>query len=499
MRRAAVASAGAAFATLAGAAPATAHAIAERYDLPVPLGYFVAGSAAVVAVTFAIAALFVFAAPRKREERRVHPPESLCPLAHSVRGYGVAVFLLVIAAGLFGHEHPVRNIAPTMVWVGWWVGVGFLCAFVTDLWPLLNPWRTLFFLSERARRRRHADRPIRPYPARLAEWPAVLFLFVFVWIEIASPFASRPFALALCILGYSAVTFAGMAVYGREGWLNRAEAFTLVFSILGRFAPLRIAPAERKGGFVALRPWGAGLLAGDPPSAAVVAFVLLLLSAVLFDGLLGTAFWRWLEPRLPGDRAGTIAATLGLAATWLAFLGAYLATCAVMSRAAGGDGTIASARAYVLTLVPIAVGYNLAHNFSYLLIQGQEIIRLASDPFGLEWNLFGSAGRTPNLDVVDARSTWYVAIGAIVAGHVIAVWLAHVVALRRAASRSLAIRALVPLTVLMVIYTGLSLSILAEPLVRFRTPDPGYTQHRPPAAPVLISQSAGRSGYRLGA
>jgi hypothetical protein len=74
-----------------------------------------------------------------------------------------------------------------------------------------------------------------------------------------------------------------------------------------------------------------------------------------------------------------------------------------------------------------------------------------------------------------------------------------VVALRRAASRSLAIRALVPLTVLMVIYTGLSLSILAEPLVRFRTPDPGYTQPWPPAAPVLISQSAGRSGYRPGA
>jgi len=68
-----------------------------------------------------------------------------------------------------------------------------------------------------------------------------------------------------------------------------------------------------------------------------------------------------------------------------------------------------------------------------------------------------------------------VAIGAIVAGHVIAVWLAHVVALRSADSRALAIRALIPLTVLMVIYTGLSLSILAEPLVRFRTPDPGYT------------------------
>jgi hypothetical protein len=455
--------------------PAAAHAIAERYDLPVPVGYFVAGSAAVVAVTFAIAALFVLAAPRLHEERRVRPPDALCPLAHSVRGYGVAVFLLVIAAGLFGHEHPARNIAPAMVWVGFWIGFGLLCALVADLWPLLNPWRTLFFIGEMLRYRRHAHRAIRPYPARLREWPAVAALFAFFWILTAAPFATQPFALALCILGYSAVTFVGMAIYGRETWLNHAEAFTVLFSILGRFAPMRIEGAERrKGGAVALRFWGAGLLKDNHPSTATVAFVLLLLAAVLFDGLLGTGCWRWLEPKLARD--GTLTATFGLVATWLVCLGAYLLTCAVMNLAAGRHGTMALARLYLFTLVPIAVGFNAAHNFSTLLIQGQEIFRLASDPFGLDWNLFGSAGRTPNVDVVEARTTWYVAIGAIVGGHVIAVWLAHVVALRSAPSRALAIGALVPLTVLMVIYTGLSLSILAEPLVRFRTPDPDYTR-----------------------
>lgn len=465
----------AAFATL-GASPAAAHAIAERYDLPVPLGYFVAGSAAVVAVTFAIAALFVLAAPHRREEKHVRPPGALCPLAHSVRGYGVAVFLLVVAAGLFGHEHPVRNIAPTLVWVGWWVGFGFLCTFVTNLWPLLNPWRTLYYLTERLRHRLGSTPHRRAYPAGLREWPAVAFLLIFVWFEIVSPFASKPFILGCVIVAYSAVTFAGMARYGREAWLNHAETFTVMFSILGRFAPLRIEGAEGKNGTVALRFWGSGLLKDDRPSNAVVAFVLLMLSAVLFDGLLGTGFWRWLEPRLPGDRAGATAATLGLIGTWLVFLGAYLATCAAMSGVSERRGAMWFARAYLFTLVPIAVGYNLAHNFSYLLIQGQEIYRLASDPLGLDWNLFGTIGYTTNVDVVDARTTWYVAIGAIVGGHIIAVWLAHVIALRTARSRAHAIRALIPLTVLMVAYTGLSLSILAEPMVRFRTPDPGYTE-----------------------
>jgi hypothetical protein len=463
-------------ATLAGASPAAAHAIAERYDLPVPLGYFVAGSAAVVAVTFAITALFVLAAPHRREEKHIRPPDALCPLAHSVRGYGVAVFLLVIAAGLFGHEHPARNIAPTLVWVGWWVGFGFLCAFVTNLWPLLNPWRTLFYLAERMRHSRHTTPHRRAYPAGWREWPAVAFLLAFVWFEMVSPFASKPFILACVIVVYSAVTFCGMARYGREAWLNHAETFTVMFSILGRFAPMRIEGAERKGGTVALRFWGSGLLKDASPSNAVVAFVLLLLSAVLFDGLLGTGFWRWLEPRLPGDRAGNTAATIGLIGTWLVFLGAYLTTCAAMSLASERRGTMWFARAYLFTLVPIAIGYNLAHNFSYLLIQGQEIYRLASDPLGLGWNLIGSAGYTTNVDVVDARTTWYVAIGAIVGGHIIAVWRAHVFALRTAANRGLAIRALIPMTVLMVIYTGFSLAILADPLVRFREPDPGYTR-----------------------
>src|SRR4030095_6338960 len=113
--------------------------------------------------------------------------------------------------------------------------------------------RTLFYLAERVRHRRHTTPHRRTYPHALGDWPAGVFLLVFVWVEIGSPFASKPFALALCILGYSAVTFAGMALYGREAWLNHAEAFTVLFSILGRFAPVRIEGAEKKGGAVTLR------------------------------------------------------------------------------------------------------------------------------------------------------------------------------------------------------------------------------------------------------
>jgi hypothetical protein len=86
------------------------------------------------------------------------------------------------------------------------------------------------------------------------------------------------------------------------------------------------------------------------------------------------------------------------------------------------------------------------------------------------------AAYRPDLTLVGVRFTWYVVVGAIVAGHVIAVWLAHRLTLRAFGVRRAAVIASVPLTILMVVYTALSLSVTAEPLVRFRTPDPSYSR-----------------------
>ena len=87
---------------------------------------------------------------------------------------------------------------------------------------------------------------------------------------------------------------------------------------------------------------------------------------------------------------------------------------------------------------------------------------LASDPLGRGWNLFGTAGFYPDIGIVDARFTWYVAIGAIVAGHVISIWLAHRLALRELGASLQAAIASVPLTILMVIYTAISLSVISN-------------------------------------
>ena len=104
-----------------------------------------------------------------------------------------------------------------------------------------------------------------------------------------------------------------------------------------------------------------------------------------------------------------------------------------------GSSTQADLNAMVWSLVPIAVAYHLAHYASLLLTTGQFIIPLASDPFGWGWNLFGTRGRAVDLGIVSPAVYWYVAVALIVIGHVLAVIVAHIEAMRRFASHRAAL------------------------------------------------------------
>ena len=207
----------------------------------------------------------------------------------------------------------------------------------------------------------------------------------------------------------------------------------------------------------------------------MVAFVLVLLSTVTFDGFTATPAWASVEGRLYaalgalGDARLTFIGTLGLIAFPLLFGLVYVGFARWMAWMGDDQLTTSTvARLFVLSLVPIAIAYHLAHYFTYLLIQGQLLIRLASDPFGFGWDLFGTARYRPDIGIVGARAVWYTAVVAIVVGHVIAVYVAHVVALREYRDRRAALRSQLPMLVLMVGYTVVSLWIIAQPIVESR-------------------------------
>jgi hypothetical protein len=477
--------AAAACVALGTAAPAAAHGFGQRYDLPLPLSLYLFGAAAAVALSFLVFGLFVRHAPATRRGPHVDllatAPGRLIAWPGVVlllRLVALGVFIVTVLAGFIGHQNPYRNIAPTLVWIIFWVGLAYVSAFAGDLWQLINPWRTLFEGAEWLYRLAAGTELSRrlPYWPALGVWPACLLLLAFAWIELVYPSPAVPAHIAGFAAAYSILTLIGMFVFGRDIWMQHGEVFTIVFGTFARFAPTQ-AKVQPQGRKLLLRPFGAGLLDDEPVSTSMMAFVLLLLSTVLYDGLIGTSTWSnlesWLRATLPrlGEHDSIAIKTAGLVGFWLLFLGAYLAICAIMATLMARS-PMELARSFALTLVPIAIGYHVAHYLVFLLIQGQYIVPLASDPFGKGWNLFGTAGYRVDIAIVGARFAWYAAVVAIVTGHVTAVYLGHTRAMRVIAVRGTALRSQIPLTALMVVYTFVGLSITAEPIVGQREPAP---------------------------
>lgn len=502
--------------------PAYAHAFGQRYDLPIPLSYFLAGAAAAVALSFVALGLFVrggneaFRYPRLNLlavpalGRAISSRALLLP----IRAASVALLLLTLATALFGSENPLANFAPTFVWIIWWVGMGFVAALLGNLWMLINPWKALFELGEWLARRvrgggnegsggkRHEG--LLPYPDGWDALPALAGFAAFAWLENVYPGSIVPLHLGVIVLAYTLVTLGGMALFGKHTWLRYGDCFSVLFGIFARFSPTEARVVggacgncplcARDGGFASdegcvdcyacfeaasgdaagrrefnLRPWAAGLVPSGRVSLPMAAFVGAALAAVTFDGLQETPSWAGAQ-RVGVDLlgAGGISAvdTLGVALVPAAFFGAYVAFCAGIRALSGERASLMEvAQAYVFSLVPIALAYNMAHFFGLLMVQGQLILPLASDPFGFGWDVFGMAGYRIDPAVVSTRAAWFLSVGLIVVGHIVSVYIAHTISLRRAASHSLALRGQYPMIALMVIYTAASLWIIAQPIV----------------------------------
>ncbi|MCC6312958.1 MAG: hypothetical protein IT337_03020 [Thermomicrobiales bacterium] len=501
-RRLAMAVAAAAgVALLAG--PAAAHGFGQRFDLPLPLSFWVTGAGLSIVLSFAVMAIFV----REGAGERDYPRFNLLRLAlfraiaHPVvvtiiRIVAVVVFFTTMIGGFVGTQESLNNIIVPMIWVIWWVGVAFLCALVGNVWQLINPLRSVYRGVERGWQLLTGQPNLTfgvPYPRWLGAWPAVILFAGFAWLELVWGETDIPASLARVMLIYSLITWAGMLVFGRETWLRNGEAFTIAFGILARFAPID-APDDDNGRIMPrqldIRPYGAGLMAYEAVTVSIFIFVMLMLSTVTFDGFIETPLYRSIQTQVFGsglsDTLFRISDATGFAERDIVltvililfpvvfalvfFIGSWIMV--AVTRAFGGAGSKArevsagrAALAFVLTLVPIAVAYHVSHYFTYLVLQSAYVMRPLSDPFALGWNLFGTAAMSPRLGTMNPYVYWYTAVAIIIIGHVVAVFLAHIVALRVFGSRRAALVSQIPMVVLMILYTTLSLWILAQPIV----------------------------------
>lgn len=225
-----------------------------------------------------------------------------------------------------------------------------------------------------------------------------------------------------------------------------------------------------------IRPFAMGLSRNERVTNDILAMVVLLLATVTFDGLSATPGWVDFQSYIVEIFSGvvnyqafnslTIANTLGVLLLPVAFFAVYLTFSYFMSGTVEKSlGVLDLARIFAFSLIPIALAYNIAHFINLLLIQGQLIVPLASDPFGHGWDLFGTADYKINIGVINARILWFLSVSVIVVGHIMAVYLAHLVSIRTFKDRAMARNSQYPMLMLMVMYTVVSLWILAQPIV----------------------------------
>jgi hypothetical protein len=433
-----------------------AHGVGSVQDLPVPQWLFLYGAGIVLVVSFAALAL-LWRRPVLETYRggRAFPLWlSRFLLSRGLRiaagALGVALLGLVFAAALFGERSAGSNLAPTFVYVAFWLGLVVVVVLVGDIWQALSPWKALADFGEWVAARAGASSEPFPYPKRLGRWPAAAGLFLFAALELAYYDPADPRVLALAIALYSGLTWVGALVYGSEAWFARGDAFSSYFGLLSRIAP--VAVEEDEGARrVVLRPPFVGLARMRRPASGTLAFVAVMLGSVAFDGFSRTSTWQDWTLEL-GDFSATAARAVGLLAWVGAVAGAYLAAVWVARLAARTDLPLAAA--FVASLVPIALVYAVSHYFTLLVVQGQFLIPLASDPFGFGWDLFGTVGYRPNLAPFTPNTIWYVQVAVLVGGHVAGLALAHDRALALFPGEpGRALRTQYPFLVLMVAYT----------------------------------------------
>ncbi|MER7004405.1 hypothetical protein ABT297_15350 [Dactylosporangium sp. NPDC000555] len=416
-----------------GPADVLAHGVGGRQDLPLTPAQLAVGAALALVVSFVVLGV-AWREPRLDPGAGRPVPAWLSRAAGGL-AWPLRVAGILLAAVLlvqFTKPDDEHNPAAGLVYVLFWVGLVPLSLLLGPVWRRLNPLRAIVALI-----RRDGGRPL---PAGLGYWPAAAGLFAFAWLELAAPDRATLPVFGAWLAVYAAAMLAGGLVYG-TAWFDRGDAFEVLGDLVGRLA---IVGRRPDGALVWRNPLDG--IAGLTAAPGLVAVLAVLLGATFYDAMSGALFWLRFtqESGLPAPVTGT----LGL----LAVIGAVAAAYRTATRAAGRRGRASADRApgeLAHSIVPIAVGYVIAHYWSLFVLEGQRTVAL----------LFGAEDFEVYSGIITPTGVANLQVTVIVLGHLVGTVLAHDRALRMF-PRAQAVTGQLPLLGLMVVYTVAGLFLL---------------------------------------
>jgi hypothetical protein len=382
--------------------------------------------------------------------------------------------LMCLLTGFLGSDNPYFNFSMTFFWIVFVLGFTYVTACVGNLYAGINPLKLIAEMLDHVwagfSRGRYA------YPAALSYWPALLFYMAFIGIELFAH--TKPFSLAAILLSYSVLSLIGVWLVGSAVWFRYCEFFSVFLNLISRMAPLDYAPGRLRS-----RVPFMGLLESRAESYALLIFVLFSLSSTAFDGLRETLPWVQL---FWADKLNILTPMLGkppvyfymtlrpiytvyemvcLILSPFLYLAVYLLFISMAKWITRSSLTLRElALRFAFSLLPIALVYNITHYYTLIYTQGTKIIAIVSDPFGMGWNLFGTAHMFRGPILPDMGFVWHTQVGLIVFGHIVSVYLAHIEALRTFETPRKAMLSQLPMLGLMMVFTASGLWILAQPI-----------------------------------
>lgn len=430
------------------------HGLGGGADLPIPASLAIAAGTAALTLSFVVL-LLAWQKPRFGDGRGERPvPIALARILDStgwsllLRAVGLAFFCFMLWPALFG---PDSLINPTfgVIYVWLWVGIVPASLLFGRVYRAISPVRTLHLLLAKATGQPPAQ-GLRGYPTWLGYWPAAIGLFAFVWLELVSPDSTYLGPLRLWMACYLAAMVVGSAFFG-DRWLERADPFEVYSTLLAHLSPWG---RDEAGHLVWVSPLRH--LSRIPAEGGLVAVVAVLLGSTAYDSWRDSATWiRFVQD---SNISPTTLGTLGLLAAIL-IVGV---TFAAASMATGVEHIHRwqIPRLLAHSVVPIIVGYMIAHYLSFLVQTGQQTLIQLSDPMGDGSNLFGTANWEASYWL--AQHPTFLAttkVLAIVTGHVLGVIAAHDRALGILPKRH-QVTGQLPLLAAMVLYTFMGLYLL---------------------------------------
>ena len=351
----------------------------------------------------------------------------------------VAVYIVVVIAGIFGTPYPERNLATVLVWNLWWPLVVVAVLFLGSAWCGVCPWDSLasWIVRHRFFRRAipHPGLNLRVPPYLHNVWAALVLFLALTWLELGADVSTIPSATAALALIMLLLSVAFLLVFERKAFCRYACPVGRTLGFYSRLAPVALRPSDQatcdrcrtlesfKGskdvepcpshltmgglkqntycvscgncvfscphGNVSwqLRPMGTEARERARPKADEAWFMLALLGITTFHGFTMMPFWdEWVTflAHAIGEHGNPIGSFP------LSMLAALAAPVAIYAVAVGwtclATPSVASYRqiftGFAFVALPLAFAYHVAHNLGHLVRESGDIASVAFNPMG---------------------------------------------------------------------------------------------------------------------